>query len=211
MALKANIMRQPLFALALLASLVTSGCAAFAVKEPPPGFAVVSDDHHNARMKSGDDVGINIIAFDNVEGGTLGFWSEDLVEKLGRRGYKLTRQTASRSKNGVVGTRFDFDYVPATAEGEQKFYTAILFVSDKHRVVLQMAGEAALVDKYSGQADALAALLKVRGCRGRDVCRGAQPPALETTPAPVETAPEAATPTPAPSEPAPEQPAAPAE
>jgi len=187
----------------LFASLV-AGCAPFAVKEPPPGFAMVSEYDHNARMKSGDDVGINIIAFDNVEGGTLAFWSEDLIEKLGRRGYTLTRQTPAQSKNGVVGTRFDFDYVPATAEGEKKFFTAILFVSDKHRVVLQMAGEVALVDKYTAEADALAKTLKIRGCRGGDVCKGEQPPALATTP-PAQTPPMEGDPAPAsaPAEPEP--------
>jgi hypothetical protein len=164
----------------LLGLTLGSGCASFKLKDPPPGFAQVSAYRDNARYKSGDDVGVNITAFNNVKGGTLTFWAEDLIEKLGRRGYALHRQTPVTSKNGVVGTRFDFSYVPPTSDGEKKFYTAILFVSDEHRVVVQLAGEYALESKYQAPAAEIAREIKVRGCRGREICKGPQPPTLST-------------------------------
>jgi hypothetical protein len=167
----------PSLLVVLCAALVVPGCMAYKLERPPPGFAFVDDD--SDRMKSGDDVGINIAAFGNVRGGTLAFWSEDMVEKLGRRGYTLVEQTPVRSKNGVVGTRFDFSYTPPP-DGDRKFYTAVLFVTDRYRVVVQLAGDAPLADKHSPTADRLARRIRIRGCRGRDICRGPQPGKLAT-------------------------------
>jgi hypothetical protein len=162
--------------------VATTACSAYKLKDPPPGFAEVEAWDGYTRLKSGDDVGINISSFHNVKGGTLAFWSEDLVEKLGKRGYQLQRQTPTKSKNGVVGTRFDFHYETPT-EGHQKFYTAVLFVSDRQRVVVQMAGGSELADKYVKHTDELVRDIVVRGCRGKEICHGAQPGALSTAPA----------------------------
>lgn len=166
-------------ALPLLA-LAATACGPFKLKEPPPSFAEVESWDSYTRLKSGDDVGVNITAFHNVKGGTLAFWSEDLIEKLGKRGYELNNQTPVKSKNGVSGTRFDFTYETPT-EGHKKFFTAVLFVSDKQRVVVQVAGNAELASKYSAHADQMAREIKIRGCKvNKAVCRGDQPDKLST-------------------------------
>jgi hypothetical protein len=189
--------------------LATTACAPFVLREPPPGFAVVESYDEHARLKSGDDVGIHVIAFDNVEGGTLAFWSEDLVEKLARRGYVLEKQTPIASRNGVDGTRFDFRYETPT-EKLSKFFTAALFVSDKRRVVVQVAGNADLAAEHQARAGEIAEELRVRGCRGRKVCRGPQPASLVgKAPEPAPTAPDEPTPAEPPA-PAPEPAPAPA-
>ena len=166
-------------ALPLLA-LAATACSPFKLKDPPPSFAEVEAWDSYTRLKSGDDVGVNITAFHNVKGGTLDFWSQDLIEKLGKRGYVLENQTAVKSKNGVSGTRFDFSYETPT-EGHEKFFTAILFVSDKQRVVVQVAGNAELASKYAAHADQMAREIKIRGCKvNKAVCRGKQPEKLST-------------------------------
>ena len=130
-------------------------------------------------MKGSDDVGLKLSVFENVKGGTLAFWSHDLVEKLGKRGYVLTGQSPAKSKNGVVGTRFDFEYVAPGTDGPKRFYTAVLFVTDKRRFVLQMAGHVEHVDKYLAQVDDIASDAKTRGCRPwTDICKGEQPGSL---------------------------------
>lgn len=164
----------------LLVGTFAAGCSSFKLKTPPPGFAEVSAYGGSARYKSGDDVGINVSTFHNVKGGTLAFWSEDMIEKLGNRGYVLKKQSPVASKNGVVGTRFDFVYVPPTSDDEEKFYSAVLFVSDHYRVVIQVAGESALASKYDAQTTQVAQQIVIRGCKGRDICRGPQPAALST-------------------------------
>lgn len=165
-----------LFAALTSSSLASMGCSGpFKMKDPPTDFAEVEAWDGFLRMKAGDDVGLNIRSFDNVEGGTLAYWSEDMVEKLGRRGYILAKQSAVESRNGVVGTRFDFDYASPTS-GEAKFYTAILFVSDEWRIVVQLAGDAELRSKYEASTKEVLELMKVRGCKITEkTCDGPQP------------------------------------
>lgn len=160
--------------LALVTLVGGAGCRSYKL-EPPAGFAEVNAGNYGARMKSGDDVGLNLAVFDNVEGGTLEFWSADLVKKLARRGYTLEGQQAARSKNGVVGTRFDFSYDPPGTEAH-KFYSVVLFVSDENVVALQLAGEAALRSTYMAKVDGIAGDTVVRGCKSwTHVCDGPQP------------------------------------
>jgi len=170
----------------LLSSLVLalSACNAYRL-DPPEGFAEVDENRHGTRMKAGDDVGLNLRVFDNVDGGTLRFWSEDLVRKLGRRGYVLLAQSAVESKNGVAGTRFDFSYtVPGTEEKEEKFYSVALFVTDKRVFALQLAGDEAVRSRHLARFDGIAKDAKVRGCKPwKDTCDGPQPGKL-STPAP---------------------------
>jgi hypothetical protein len=166
-----------LAALSLLPAAV--GCSgAFKLKDPPMGYAVVNEGNSYLRAKARDNVGLNIASFYNVEGGTLDYWGGELVEKLERRGYQLNKQKAVSSKNGVAGTRFDFRYTPAGDETE-KFYTAILFVSDERRVVVQFAGDSSKASEHHSDADAIPELIKIRGCKVRtDVCDGPQPPSM---------------------------------
>ncbi len=189
-----------MISLAALALSMTA-CRSFKL-EPPEGFAQVDDDKYGARMKAGDDVGLNLRVFDNVEGGTLGFWSEDLVKKLGKRGYALVGQNAVTSRNGVVGTRFDFDYTPPGTTAK-KFYAAVLFVSDANVVVVQLAGDEARRSHWAPKIDGIAGETIVRGCKlGKKTCRGPQPGKLTSPPAdpivgmPTETAAEAPAPSP---------------
>ena len=157
-----------IFAIACL----STACATHKL-EPPLGFAQVDADRDSTTMIAADHVGLNVRVFENVEGGTLGFWSEDLVSKLGARGYGLTHQAAVTSKNGVAGTRFDFDY--AAPDGTEKFYSAVLFTSNEHRVVIQLAGNAELGSRYRAQLDSIASATTVRGCKlRRSLCKSAQ-------------------------------------
>jgi hypothetical protein len=68
-----------------------------------------------------------------------------------------------------------------------RFYSAVLFVSDKHIVVLQLAGLEEHKTQYGGEIDGILAELKVRGCKVRTkACKGPQPEKL-STPAPAAT------------------------
>ncbi len=156
--------------------LASTGCSGpFKMKDPPTDFAEVEAWDGFLRMKAGDDVGLNVRSFDNVDGGTLAYWSEDMVEKLGRRGYILTKQSAVESRNGVVGTRFDFDYASPTT-GEAKFYTAILFVSDQWRIVVQLAGDAEPRGNYAASTKVVLEPTKAHICKVTEkTCDGPQP------------------------------------
>jgi hypothetical protein len=159
-----------------------SGCNAYRL-EPPPGFAQVDRDESRLRMKGPDDIGLNLRVYDNVRGGTLAYWGEDLVRKLSKRGYRLESQAPVVSDNGVAGTRYDFAY---EAEGSEapKFFTALLFVSDRYKVVVQLAGGAEHHARLAQQIDQIAAETKVRGCRlGKRTCKGPQPSAITPPPA----------------------------
>lgn len=164
------------------AAAALTGCAAYKL-EPPPGFALVSGGDYETRMKAQDNVGLSVRRFDNVKGGTLAYWASDLVTKLGRRGYVLTGQAAVEAKNGREGTRFDFDYtIPGT--DKPKFFSVSLFVTDKYKVVVQIAGDKQFAGTYRGQIGEILGELRVRGCKaGSKICGGPQPGKLQT-PAP---------------------------
>jgi hypothetical protein len=184
-------MRRIIHTLAPALLALAAGCNAYRL-EPPAGFAEVYADDYSAHMKANNNVGLKIQVSENVKGGTLTFWSRDMVEKLDKRGYTLVDQTPAESKNGVVGTRFDFTYTPVGDAEPPRFYTAVLFVSDKHKVVLQLAGLEAYKPQYSGEVEGILGELKVRGCKVRTkACKGPQPERL-STPAPVEVKGEAA-------------------
>lgn len=187
------------FALFALTAALTSACAPYKL-EPPSGYAEVNADDSGARMKAGDDVGLNLAVFDNVDGGTLVFWSEDLIKKLARRGYTLLEQKPAKSRNGVAGTRFDFGYVPPGSE-EQKFYSVVLFVSDRHVFALQLAGDDDKAKLHLAKLDDIAHDTVVRGCKSwTPICHGEQPKRL-VAPAPAATATQLASePKPAPAE-----------
>lgn len=171
-------------ALALLG--LAAGCKAYKL-EPPAGFAEAYSYDESTHLKANNNVGLKIQRFPNVKGGTLAFWSRDMVEKLGKRGYTLVSQSPAETKNGVVGTRFDFTYTPVGEAEPPRFYTAVLFVSDKHKVVVQLAGLETYKPQYSSEVDNILGELKVRGCKvATKACKGPQPEKL-STPAPVVT------------------------
>jgi hypothetical protein len=157
-----------------------TGCNAYRL-ETPAGFAEVDSGDHGAHYKGSANVGLRIATFDNVDGGTLAFWSEDLVRKLGARGYALVGQAPVKSDNGLPGTRFDFTYDPPGPDNEARSYSAVLFVSDAHIIVMQLAGTPDATSRYSGKLDEIAAETKVRGCKPwTKICEGPQPAALAT-------------------------------
>ena len=167
-----------LVAVALSASVAGCSGTPFKLKEPPAGFVEVENYYGNARFKGADNVGVNVNSFGNMNGGSRAYWSKDLVEKLATRGYTLTKQTKVSSNNGVPGTRFDFDYTTPVA-GEEKFFTVVLFVTDEHRVVVQVAGDRAHKGAFDGRTNEVLTQLKVGGCRlGSDVCKEAEPGSL---------------------------------
>ena len=162
--------------------LALSACNAYRL-DPPKGFAQVDEDRSGTRMKAGDDVGLNLRVFPNVDGGTLQFWSEDLVRKLDRRSYVLVAQSEVRSKNRVAGTRFDFSYTVPGTESEQKFYSVALFVTDQRVFALQLAGDESKRARHLASFDAIAQDTRLRGCKSwTDTCRGPQPGKLSTPP-----------------------------
>ena len=169
-------MRRLGFLLTSCALFAAAGCNAYRL-EPPSGFAEVNKRRDGAQMIAGDKVGLNVQVLGNVRGGTLSFWGTELVNKLGDRGYALEGQAPVKSKNGVAGTRFDFAYT--NPDGEEKFYSAILFTTNKHRVVVQVAGDAEHANRYRTQLDTIAGDTIARGCRAKEnLCRSAQPPKL---------------------------------
>jgi hypothetical protein len=181
-----------MFICSVLACAALSGCNAYRL-EPPTGFARVDEDRTGTRLKAADDVGLNLRVFPNVDGGTLQFWSEDLVNKLGRRGYVLVGQSEARSKNRVAGTRFDFTYTTPGTESEKKFYSVVLFVTDEHVFALQLAGDEELRARHLATFDAIAKDTKVRGCKSwKDTCHGPQPGKLATEPPEPAAAPDTA-------------------
>jgi hypothetical protein len=155
-------------------STVAAGCGQqFKVSDPPDGFVEVNNYGSLARYKALDNVGLNVRAFDNYEGGTIEYWSGDLLKKLAERGYTKTGEDTINSGNGVKGNRYDFSYVPLggkkKVEGEddpdampEKFYTACLFVTKDNIVVIELAGNMSLAAEYRGRLDAIAANVKVR-------------------------------------------------
>ena len=103
------IHRNALLGLVLLA---LPACAAYKI-EPPVGFAVVSENDWQTRMKAQDNVGLTLQRFENVKGGTLAFWGADLGKKLGNRGYSLIGQRAVKTKDGKIGTRHQARHINA--------------------------------------------------------------------------------------------------
>ena len=163
--------------LATAAVPLAAGCSSFKVADPPPGFVEVSSYGDLARYKALDNVGLNVRAFDNHEGGTIEYWSGDLKKKLTDRGYELTAESAVISRNGRNGRRYDFDYVPlgkkddaearaqAEANGEEfdKFYTVCIFVTKEQIVVMELAGDQTLAPAYRSRVDTILGEITVGG------------------------------------------------
>jgi hypothetical protein len=148
-----------------------TGCHTYAL-ETPEGFVEVTRSDSSLRLKGQDGTGLHVRTFDNPEGGTLAYWSLDLVRKLQRRAYKLEDARALESKNGVAGVQLQFSY-RSVPSGDDKSYGVALFVSDAHRLVVQLAGPAEYDATYRDQLASIAAEIEVRGCKlGSKVCDG---------------------------------------
>lgn len=179
-----TIRKPTIYALLAGLCLSSSACASFKLKNTPPGFIEVSssswEGEAELRMKAPDNVGINVTTETNFRGGTLVLWAEDMISKLSERGYVLQRQEEVKSKNGVPGTRFDFAYEPP-GEEQARFYTAVLFVTDEWRVIVQVAGLASLEAEHQEDLQQLVREIKISGCKlGSKVCKSPQPRRFET-------------------------------
>ena len=179
--------RYCLASLAIGAALLSGGCATTQAMRwhddrPPAGYVHASGYETSTlpvvRYKGAHQRGLKVHTFENPKGGTLAYWTRDLVEKLQERGYKLDSQSAITSANEVNGARLDFTYTPVAHEGEpvpeSSYYTALLFVSDEYRVVLQLAGPVEQANAGRSEAANLLSGLEIGGCKRRkSICREA--------------------------------------
>ena len=163
-----NATKKLLSAAVMATLMLSTGCAKpFKVTEVPDGFVEVNAYDWNARYKALDNVGMRVHAFQNHKGGTLEYWASDMTNKLAQRGYTKTGEGQTKSSNGVPGKVLHFDYSPPgqkNPEGEPvlKFYSTVLFVTEKHRVVLEFAGNVEYAGDYRNRIDGVAQTLKIR-------------------------------------------------
>ena len=190
---KTRVMR---LSLAFVALLSTTGCnPEFAMgwrdATPPAGYVLASDEGSTnmpiARYKGTGRQGMKIHSFDNPKGGTLAYWSADLQQKLSERGYRLENTQPIQSSNNIPGQRLDFMYKPM-GQVEQEavettYFTAILFVTDRYRSVVQFAGPADSAANTRAQIPEIIARLEVGGCNRRNsICKTPAPAATASTP-----------------------------
>ncbi len=156
---------------ALLLSL--TACKPLIDYAPPPGFAQAESDWREHHYKGSNDVGLRVTVFDNVEGGTLGYWGDDLEHKLTERGYALEKKAPLRSENKVSGVRYDFRL--EAGMDDPMFLVVGLFVTDDYRYVTQLAGRHSELADYDARVAGMFESLLPQGCAPRSrICR--QPP-----------------------------------
>ena len=157
--------------MAAAACLSAMGCAPLIDYSAPPGFVEAETDWQSQHYKGKDSVGLRVTVYDNVDGGTLDYWSNDLATKLEARGYALEHTSSLRAKNDVPGQRYDFRL---EREGDEAMFLSVgLFVTDDYRYVTQLAGRHV---EYAGVASDVAELfqrLEPGGCKAgkTSVCR----------------------------------------
>jgi len=155
----------------IVLSLGMAGCASVIDYSAPPGFVEAQSDWQSQHYKGKDSVGLRVTVYDNVDGGTLDYWSNDLETKLVVRGYSLESSAPLRAKNDVPGLRYDFHL---EREGDEPMFLSVgLFVTDDYRYVTQLAGRQ---DEYAAVAPGVPELfqrLEPGGCKtGKgSVCR----------------------------------------
>jgi hypothetical protein len=153
-------------------SAIQAGCGRILEYEAPPGFAAADHDWRSAHYKASDNVGLKLLVFDNVDGGTLDYWAADLTRKLEGRGYVLGKQAPLTSSNRVAGTRADFVLDRQDGETAPQFLVVSLFVTDKYRYVAQIAGAQSHYAMYDARVPELLGDLRPKGCRARSkICK----------------------------------------
>ncbi len=153
--------------IAVLAGVLAagSGCGGPLLEDTaPPGFAEAEHDWRTRHYKASDNVGLRFTVFDNVRGGTLEYWGNDLVDKLQQRGYVLLSQGALRSDNNLRGTRYDFRLSREDAD-EPMFLVVGLFVTDDYRYVAQLAGRDEFYETHASAVPTVFGSLRPTGCR----------------------------------------------
>ncbi len=156
---------------AVASSLGAVGCAAVIDYAAPPGFVEAQADWQSQHYKGKDSVGLRVTVYDNVAGGTLDYWSDDLQTKLLGRGYTLEGSSGLQARNDVPGLRYDFRL---EHEGDEAMFLSVgLFVTDEYRYVTQLAGRRAEYDAVASDVAGLFERLEPGGCKvgKRSVCR----------------------------------------
>ncbi len=157
--------------IALASCLSAVGCAPVIDYSAPPGFVEAESDWQSQHYKGKDSVGLRVTVYDNVDGGTLGYWSNDLETKLLGRGYALEASSPLRARNDVPGTRYDFRL---ERDGDEPMFLSVgWFVTDDYRYVTQLAGRQS---EYAGVGSDISKLfqrLNPGGCKAgkASVCR----------------------------------------
>jgi hypothetical protein len=142
------------------------GCRPALSLDAPTGFAAAETTWRSVHFKASDNVGLKLLLFDNVEGGTLEYWGRDLEHKLTARGYVLASRSTLVAPNSIRGTRFDFQL--ATDDDDDPMFLVVgLFVTDDYRYVAQIAGTRARYAEYDARVPEILGELRPRGCRPR--------------------------------------------
>lgn len=147
------------------------GCAPVIDYSAPPGFVEAEADWQSQHYKGKDSVGLRVTVYDNVDGGTLDYWSNDLKTKLVARGYALETSSPLRANNDVPGQRYDFRL--ERGGDEPMFLSVGLFVTDDYRYVTQLAGLQVEYAEVASGVPELFQRLEPGGCKtGKSsVCR----------------------------------------
>jgi hypothetical protein len=178
-------------ALTLAGGCASKNALSWQDDRPPHGYVhangQIDETLPVVRYKGSHARGLKIHSFDNPAGGDQAFWSAELVEKLQARGYVLQRQSPIRSGNDVAGTRLDFSYQgvvhPDEPAPQVSYYTALLFVTDEFRVVVQLAGPATEQERARAEIPAILQGIKIGGCKRRQsICNNV--PAAESAKSP---------------------------
>lgn len=147
------------------------GCAPVIDYSAPPGFVEAEANWQSQHYKGKDSLGLRVTVYDNVDGGTLDYWSSDLETKLQARGYALEGSSPLQAKNDVPGQRYDFRL--ERAGDEAMFLSVGLFVTDDYRYVTQLAGRQVEYAGVSSRVPELFQRLEPGGCKAgkTSVCR----------------------------------------
>ncbi len=142
-------MKTSLFALLLM----LTACGSFEAR-PPKGFAVY-DDGADYRAVSPDGVVYRVRSKDNAPEAGLPFWREALGKRMLEAGYLLIREEPLKA-GAVEGHLLEL----AAPLGNRDYgYAVAVFVSGADIVIVEAAGEAALLaDKRAEIVTAMQAL-----------------------------------------------------
>jgi hypothetical protein len=147
--------------LVVLAGLVSAaGCNLRALSLPPDFIKVDKADlgAYTVRGVSADGVVVGLRSEPNPEGGTLGFWTEAIVNRLVReRGYTPAGSEEIRSDGGTPGRLLTFS---ADRQGTTFTFLVAVYVQGPDILIAEGGGKAGDVEPK--KADIRKSLLSVR-------------------------------------------------
>jgi hypothetical protein len=161
-----------------LALLGLAGCAYnFKLKDHPPGFFEVTNKYDGVgssglRMLEAGGVELHIYDFNKY-----GIDLASTVRTLSNLGWVLTAQSTVESRNGVSGTRFDFQHEVSSRPGEFKGLTLIVFVTGEWEAVsVELHGELSQLVRHDEIIDRLVDGIVIRGCKpDEEACNNPEP------------------------------------